>query len=428
MENLQAENIASLSSVSSAAPAQRTEWAERSVEEFLSLPFFSEFVFRNVQTIERQRPEQVADFLISHRGFGIIVEQKCQEDPTVRTAQKVNLWARKKAREGWNQVRRAFTRRRDFQVWCDHPRRGRKVFRGGLPPIRHGVVAVEVFQPVDLQPGAKSLPLDHDGVPISYLSLNDFLNLAVQLRSIPELTDYLSARRIFPEADLLQIGGEETLFNFYLLNDGVFAGCAGRSDARRVVAAEQDRLQDALQRKCEADQYAHLLEHVADELANRNPKYAEGLPPALLAAFDPAAQRQNYLEMQAAVADLRLRERAELGHAFQSTIERVAKKDHGFTFRAARFDSMPDWVYVLGASRNVNRAELLSKIMQLMGGAMAFYERPKCLVLVDRDAISYEVALSRPGVQPTPTDLETGQRLFGGLRITSNPLHFLPDR
>jgi hypothetical protein len=427
MENLQTENIASLSSVSSAAPAQRTEWAEHSVEEFLSLPFFSEFVFRNVQTIERQRPEQVADFLISHRGFGIIIEQKCQEDPTMRTAQKVDLWARKKAREGWNQVRRAFTHRRNFQVWCDHPRRGRKVFSGGLPPIRHGVVAVEVFQPVDLQPGTKSLPLDHDGVPISYLSLSDFLNLAVQLRSVPELIDYLSARRALPDADLRFIGDEEVLFSFYLLNDGSFTGCAGRSEARVAVTAQQERLRTALQRKFEADQYAYLLEHVADELANRNPRYAEGLPRALLAAYDPTAQRQNYLEMQAALADLRLRERAELGHALHGAIERVAEKGHGFTFRAARLDSMPDWVYVLGASKKVDRAELLSRIMLLMGGAMAFYEKSKCLVVVDRDSSSYEVALSRPGIEPTPADFEAGQRLFGGLRITSTPLHFLPD-
>ncbi len=134
--------------------------------------------------------------------------------------------------------------------------------------------------------------------------------------------------------------------------------------------------------------------------------------------------------MQAALADLRLRERAGLGRAFHGTIERVAEKACGFIFRAARFDSMPDWVYVIGASKNIDRAELLSRIMVLMGGAMAFYEKPKCLVVVDRDggSGSYEVGLSRPGMKPTASDLEAGQRLFGGLRSTNTPLHFLPDR
>lgn len=276
-------------------------------------------------------------------------------------------------------------------------------------------------------PDIASLPLDQDGVPITYLSVNDFLNLVFELRSVPELIDYLAARRLLPPADLRLIGDEKTLFSFYLLNDGSFSGCAGRSDARIAVATQQDRLQAALLRKFEADQYAYLLEHVADELASRNPKFAEGVSPRLLAAYDPADKRQNYLEMQAALADLRLRERVELGRAFHGTIEHVADKGQGLTFRAARFDSMPEWVYVPGASKNVDRAELLSRMMLLIGGAMTFYDKPKCLVIVDRDNSGYEVALSRPGVRPTQAHMEAGKRLFGGLRITSTLLHFLPE-
>ena len=429
MENLRPNNLALLSSVSPAnAPTRRTEWAERHVEEFLSLPFFSEFVFRNVQTIEGRKREEVADFLIQHRGTGILVEQKCQEDPTTRSPSRVDLWARKKAREGWSQIRRAFTRRRDFPLVCNHPRLGRHEFRGGLPPVQHAIVAVEVFKPVDLSSIERDLPLDHDGLPVTYISLDDFLNLAVMLRCIPELTDYLSARRSLSADDLRRIGDEKTLFSFYLLNDGSFAGCSGFSDARLIVRGREERLREALGRKLEADRYAYLVEHIADELATRNPQYSEGIPESLLAAYDPATQRKSYLEMQAALADLRLRERSELGRAFQGTIERIAEKDRGFTFRAARFDSMPDWVYVVGAAKNVDRPEVLSRAMLLMGSAMAFYEKPKCLVVIDRDNSGYEVALSRPGVRPSPEHLEMGKRIFGDLRVTSTPLHFLPDR
>ena len=429
MEILQPEIVASFSSVSHGAPhVRRTVWAERHVAELLSLPFFSEFVFPDLQTNERTKKEQVADFLISLRGCGIIVQQKCQENPAARTSQKIDLWARKKAKEGWSQVRRVFTRRNEFPVWCDHPLRGHIEFRSGLPPIQHCVVAIEVFQPVDLQQGDESLPLEYNGIPITYLSLNDFLNLAVQLRSIPELTDYLAARRSLRPADLGQIGDEATLFSFYLLNDGSFAGCAGLSEARVAVAAQPDRLRDALQRKVESDQYAVLLEDVAENLATRNPKYSGGLPAELLAADDPGAQRQNYLEMLAAIADLRLRERAELGNIFHGAIERISGKGHGFTFRAVRLDSKPEWVYVLGASQNVDRGKLLARIMVLMGGAMSFYEKSKCLVIVDRDNEGYEVGISRPGVQLTSAHVEAGQRFFGALRITSTPLPFLPIR
>ena len=73
-------------------------------------------------------------------------------------------------------------------------------------------------------------------MPITYLSVNDFLNLAVQLRSVPELKEYLSARRSLSQTDLRLIDDEEALFSFYLLNDGSFADCTGRSEARVAVA------------------------------------------------------------------------------------------------------------------------------------------------------------------------------------------------
>ncbi len=429
METSQPSKIASFFSVGPApAMKQRTEWAEHHVEELLSIPFVSEFVCRNVQTSEGRKREQVADFLIAHRGGGILVELKCQEAPGQRTPKKLELWARKKAKAGSTQLRRAFTRRRDFPIWCDHPRRGRVEFPNGLPSVQHAMVAVEVSLPVDLRADARSLPLEHDGVPITYLSVSDFLNLAIQLRSVPELTDYLGARRSLPSDDLRMLGDEETLFGFYLLNDGSFAGCSGRSGARSAIAARQERLRAALRRKQEADQYADFLEHVMRELATRNPKFSDGVPPALLQAYDPPCERRNYLEMQAALADLHLRERTELGRALHGAAERLIDKTEGFTFRAARFDSMAEWVYLVGASRGGDRRELLSRMQLLVGGAMAFYNKPKCVFIVDRHNSGFEVALSRPGGVRTQAHVEAGERFFGGLRITTTPLHFLPDQ
>ena len=191
--------MASLSSVRPPrAPAQRTEWAERHAEEFLSIPFVSEFVFRNPRTIDGKTEHQVADFLILHNESGILVQQKCQENPAGRTRLKTDLWARKNAKAGWFQLRRGFTRPKDRPAWCDHLRRGRVEFSSGLPPIHHGIVIVEVFQSVDLRPDAENLPLEYRGVPITYLSVNDFLNLAVILRSVPELIEYLAASRSLP--------------------------------------------------------------------------------------------------------------------------------------------------------------------------------------------------------------------------------------
>lgn len=425
---MQPERIASLSEVGPPPePKRRTEWAELRVEELLSIPFVAEFVFRSVKTTDGRKQEEVADFLIFHHDAGILIEQKCQEDPGARSGQRAELWARKNARAAWKQLRRALTRPKDTPVRCDHPRQGRVEFRDGLPPIRLGVVIVEVFQPVDLSTEAERLPLDFWGVPISYLSVNDFLNLARELRSVPDLLDYLAARQLLPIADRLVVGDERTLFSFYLLNEGSFAGCMGRSDARIAVEAQQDRLRQSIGRKHEADQDAYLLEYVADALATRNPDLAVNLPPASGIAYDPADRRTNYREMQAALADLRLRERAALGQAFRGAMERLRGKNRGFNFMAARLDSKPEWVYVFGAARNIDRPDLVQGIANLMRGAMAFYEKRKCLVVVDRDGEGFEVCLSLPGFDPTPDEKELGTRFFGGLRVTTGPLPFVPE-
>src|SRR5258708_13572508 len=77
-------------------PLRRTEWAERHVQEFLSLPFISEFVFRSPQTADRTQRE-VADFLVAHGQIGILISQKCQEDPSSRSVVTTESYVRKAA-------------------------------------------------------------------------------------------------------------------------------------------------------------------------------------------------------------------------------------------------------------------------------------------------------------------------------------------
>jgi hypothetical protein len=68
----------------------RTLWAERQVEELLSLPLISEFVFRSPKH-NAPTEKEVIDHLIVHKGGGILISQKAQDDPTNRTARKNEL-------------------------------------------------------------------------------------------------------------------------------------------------------------------------------------------------------------------------------------------------------------------------------------------------------------------------------------------------
>jgi hypothetical protein len=75
-------------------------------------------------------------------------------------------------------------------------------------------VLVEVFERVDLNAQSDDVPLQYRDTSITYLALNDFLNIAIELRTAPEVLAYLDARRALPFTDLRIIGDERALFEF----------------------------------------------------------------------------------------------------------------------------------------------------------------------------------------------------------------------
>jgi hypothetical protein len=408
-------------------PKERGVWAEVYVRDFLALPLISEFVFRSLQTMDGTQKE-VADFLVAYPGLSILASQKTQEDPFARSPGKTLSWAQKEAKKAASQLCGALRTARGKPVWCDHPRRGRVELPDGLPDINHGIVLIEVFERVDLDAQAGDLPLRYHDTPITYLSLNDFLNVALELRTAPEILAYLDARRALPYTDLRIIGDEKALFEFYLLQDGSLAGCAGKADAAVAVAARRDDLGRALKSKWEHDQYSGLLEDVADQLATRRHDYAVGLSAEALARYDAPDNRANYLKMQAVIANLGLRERSELGRAFDDTMRRRELSGSIFSHRAMHVDSKPEWVYVVGSSAGIKPSELEQIKMTLMVAALANFRKTHCLLLIDRDRASYDVGLM---IQPTPpsspAERALGDKFFGHLRMTDSELALIPS-
>jgi hypothetical protein len=394
----------------------RTDWAELQVEELLSIPFVSEFVFRSPKHNDPDEKE-VIDHLIIHDGQCILLSQKAQEEPDKRTAERNELWVLKNIQNALKPIRGVIRNPAGRPKWCEHPRRGRVDF-DSIPPIIHGLALAETWRPVDLSPLAAELPLEYMGVPLSYMSINDFLNVAVQLRSVPELLEYLNARRTLSEASLRRLGDEMTLFKLYLLQGGSFAGCSGHDDARQTLENSADAVEASLERNAEDRFYSSLMEYVANCLAVRDPNYAEGLSEQMLALFDPAAERKNYILLQEILVDLRLRERAELGRAFNSVSERVSASGDGLSFQASHIDGK-DRAFLFLAARNRSKAQIAEALHTLAGAALAYYGKRSCLAIVDRDGKHYDLALTRPGYRPTSEDEAAGQKYFGNLRVRS---------
>lgn len=137
----------------------------------------------------------------------------------------------------------------------------------------------------------------------------------------------------------------------------------------------------------------------------------------MLALFDPLEQRQNYIVLQEVLADLRLRERAELGRGFDALCERMSRQGRGMSFCAAHLDGR-DWVFVFISARGPEKAAIFNAATELTGAALAHYQKGNCFVIVDRDGEHYDVLRSNPDYQPTPADEENGRERFAQLRMS----------
>jgi hypothetical protein len=405
-------------------PEVRTRWAEEQAEQLLAIPFISEFVFRSPQNLSGPRGTQreVADHLILNRGKGLLVSQKTQENPESRDERRNGFWVLNNAKSAVAQLIGAL-RSPGTPFWCDHPRRGRVDFPAGLPPIAHGVVIVETFRPVDLQPAAADLPLEYAGTPITYLSINDFINVAMQLRTVPEVYAYLDARKDLPDSTLRRVGEEQLLLEYFLLHE-TFKSCRGHEDAAQTLGNRAEERNEVLERMVEYRQDSSYLEYVTNALATRSSTCLEEISPEWVAKFDPKGSRSSYLRMQELFTDLGLRERALLGKHFESVIRALAGRPEGYVHSAVRLDSKPDWVFIFGSAKKVEREEIFRRMESSIRAALAFYQKQRCMVVIDRDGDGYEVSMTHPDLvfTPSPAEIQHGWEMFGHLRIASVPV------
>ncbi len=402
---------------------RRTEWAELFVERFAARPLTAECVFRSPRYLPANK--EMCDHLIVLKNQGIVVSLKSQEDPEARTGEKLQNWARKAAKNGLGQACGALRSARERHFYCEHGRRGRVDFEPMSIEIKHLVVLVEVFATVRLPKVSRSL--EYQGVPVTYFSPNDFLNVIDQLRAFPDIDKYLGARTQLSEEARRTIGGEKALLGYYFLHGASLEGCTDIDQAITETNQRTVELAEAIRAKSDADQHARLIETVSDQLAKRHPNYAEGLTPEMLAGFDDPGRRENYLRIQEELCDLQLSDRRLVGERFLEVIDKV-KADplrESIGYAAIWADGKPDFVYVLVSAKNISRPELLNRLGQLLISAVDYFEKSKGMVIADRDGSNFELMMIIN--HSTSSEVrQLGQAFFGSLKMTDHPSTLVP--
>ncbi|SRR6266436_453932 len=396
---------------------QRTQIAERFVESFAGVPLTAECVFRSPQYLDKGTQKEVCDFILVLRDQAILISMKSQEDPSQRASEKLERWIIKNAKSALAQAKGAMRTISRSDFWCQHSRRGRVEFRPGVLDIRHLIVTTEIFNERVRLPDI--LDLEVGEIPVSYLGLNDLCNLINELRTFPDLDEYLSARSVLPKSVLRAVGDEKPLFTYYIVNHRSFAGCSGYEDARIVAAAGESEIEIYNYFKPLRNRFAAYIECVSDRLATRLEDYDKNLEPALAKLYDDPQNRANYRLMQDELCDLRFSEREHLGlqlHRLREKVESSGDKE-SMTYGAVYVDSKPDFVYVLISAKGVERVELIKRASVLLRGAVTHYEKERGMVIADRDGENFEVQLAAGLTRDSISEM-LAEMYFSKLKIT----------
>ena len=406
---------------------QRTRWAETYLNRFVASPLTAECVFFSAKFLDKGIEKELCDFLLILKGRAILISMKAQEEPRSRSENKLKLWAAKSAKRGIDQAKGAVRTIREKSFWCDHPRRGRVDFGPNSIKVEQVVVVVEVFDDVIELP--HSLPLNVGEVPVTYLSVNDFLNLVLELRAFRDIRAYLDARLCLPVRSLRSVGGEIPLYKYYVLNDQSFAGCCGYEDARIVAAASEAEWEAHLRFRPLKNKFARIIEAVSDALAVRHQKYAEGLEPSVVALYDDPQNRKNYLLIQEVLCDLTLAERQAIGMQFTRLIEKVRKNEKidQMAYGAAYVDSMPDFVFVFVSSKGIDRATIIKRESLVLRAALAKYGTRNGLVICDVNGKSFEVQMVCQ-FTPDETDETLAKHFFSKVRLDDIAMEYRRPR
>ena len=396
---------------------KRSTWAEHFFERFVGIPLTAECIYYSPQFLDKGIQKEVCDFLIVLRDEAILVSMKSQEDPTKRTGEKLTSWIVKNASAAAKQAKGAMRSIGRNHFWCQHRRRGRVDFEPGSLKIRHLVVITELFsQTVELP---DSFPLEVEDTPVTYLAVNDFMNLVDELRAFADISEYLDARRSLPARTLRTVGDEKPLYSYFILHEGTFNECLGYEDARIMAAARESDLEMHSYFKPVRDRMAGIIECVSDRLATRLENYREGLDPALAAYYDDPAARRNYLMLQEELCDLSLGDRRMIGMQFRRVMDAVAESDEPelMTYGVGYTDAKPDFLYVFVAAQGMERQSLLLHVNMLLRAGMAHYKKARGMAIAERDGANFEVNLI-VGLTPTRSDVEAGVRHFSHVKIS----------
>lgn len=399
---------------------QRTDQMELLLEQLAILPLTWENVYRSPQ-YTAQLDKEVVDLLLILRSNGIFISLKCQQNPDSRTKDKLYRWVQKSALYAVRQISGGIRTSKTREFWCTHHRRGRVTFEPNqISPVR-AVILIESHQTIQLN---QELPLEIDSIPVSYFTLDDFLNLLNELRTFNDLLKYMETRSSICQELQRTLGIEQDIFEQYVLQRGSLRGVSDLKNLQKNNLEQKSEILQLITKRNHDNQLAAPIERLSDNLSTRLENHEEGLDEVHRNRFDPNSQRRNYLLIQNELCDLVLDERRKMGvllsHVAKNAIDPENQQRIGY--QAGFLDSKPDFLYILSSSKSLTRNDILHKSSALIYGGLSHYGMSNGLLIhYNHDLDNFDTILVKD-FEDNEVSQKHGTAYFAELRISDIPI------
>lgn len=399
---------------------QRTDFAEIFIERFSSVPLTWENVYRGTEYQDKTRKE-VVDLLLVLRSEGIFISLKCQRNPTKRRGDKLSKWINKKTKEALVQLKGGIRTSQTKAFWCEHPRRGKTYFKPNEIKITQAIVLVETLNIVSLH---DDFPLIIGNIPVYYFSVNDFLNIINELRTIRDIQKYLEARLSLPQDVAVTLGLEKVVYEYYILNNGVFPPVHDMSHIVNEVNCNRESIDRLLSVKHDMDKNTYYVEGISNALSERLRNHEKGLDERYVTRYDNSSNRINYILMQNELCDLVLVERRMLGQQIYELINAIKNNSDlmSMCYQALSLTSKPHFQYVFAAAKGIERGDLIERSEKLIKAALSYHNKEKGMIIsYNNDIDNFEIIMVDKFVK-NDADLENGILLFSQLKVAAIPI------
>ncbi len=268
--------------------------AERLLNELLGSSLCLDFVLWSPQFDDRGTTKEVCDHVLEQSGQAIPIQLKTQDPAAERDGARERKWLRKHGGKAVRQLSGSISTlaRRDIDV--SHLRRGSFTIKAASLEVIHAVALVD-----SQQVAALGLPTTtSQGVPAHTLTVADFVWLANELMTVPDMFMYLDRRSETLGRLELPVGAEKALYAWYITHKNSFAELQDLPSAESAaVDLYVGDNQAFYEMKRQDDRLAKHYQDLIDGTHNVNPELNTEMPAELAAGWTWEQAERDYIRI-----------------------------------------------------------------------------------------------------------------------------------